>query len=52
MVAQFEEAIPTINKEIELFNLMNQIPAMFKMKLTIEREIERAEKTIDERAQE
>ncbi len=45
-VTKFEEAIPKLNKDIELFNLMNQIPAMFKMKIRIEWEIERAEKAI------
>lgn len=45
-VRQFEEAIPKLNKEIELFNLMNQIPNLHKMKLRMEWEIERAEKEI------
>jgi hypothetical protein len=42
-VRQFEEAIPKLNKEIELFNLMNQIPNLHKMKVRLEWEIERAE---------
>jgi hypothetical protein len=43
MVNQFEEVIPKLNKEIELFNLMNEIPNLHKMKIRMEWEIERAE---------
>lgn len=50
-VAQFEKALPEINEAIGLFNLMNQIPSMHKMKLRIDREIERAEAQVaDEQA--
>lgn len=45
-IAQTEAVLPKLNKEIELFNLMNPIPTMFRMKLTIERETERAEKAV------
>jgi hypothetical protein len=45
-VRQFEKVIPELNKEIELFNLMNQIPSMHKMKLRMEWELERAEREI------
>lgn len=44
-VRQFEEALPKINKDIELFNLMNKIPNLYKMKIRMDWEIERAEKT-------
>lgn len=40
-VEQFEKAIPELNKEITLFNLMNRIPRLFKMKIRLERELER-----------
>ena len=43
-LGKFEARLPAINKEIELFNLMNPIPSMFRMKLTLEREIARAER--------
>lgn len=46
-IAQFEKEIPRINREIETFNLMNQIPNLFKMKIRLEREIERAEKQVE-----
>jgi hypothetical protein len=42
-VRKFEEALPKLNKDIELFNLMNKIPNLFKMKVRMEWEIERAE---------
>lgn len=45
-VQKFEEAIPELNRQIELFNLMNKIPSLFKMKLRLEWEIERIEKQL------
>jgi hypothetical protein len=42
-VRQFEEVLPKLNKEIELFNLMNKIPNLHKMKIRMEWEIEWAE---------
>ena len=46
-LSKTEAALPALNKEIELFNLMNPIPSMFRMKVTLAREIERAEKALD-----
>ncbi len=40
-VEQFEKAIPQINEDISIFNLMNKIPRLFKMKIRLERELER-----------
>lgn len=45
-VRQFEKLIPDLNKEIELFNLMNQIPSLHKMKIRLDWEIQRAETAI------
>lgn len=42
-VGKFEEAIPKLNSEIDLFNLMNQIPNLHKARIRLEWEIERAE---------
>lgn len=47
-VRQFEAALPKLNKEIELFNLMNEIPNLHKMKIRMDWEIERAEKSTTE----
>jgi hypothetical protein len=41
VVEQFEKAIPQLNEDILLFNLMNKIPRLFKMKIRLERELER-----------
>lgn len=41
VVEQFEKAIPQLNEDISLFNLMNKIPRLFKMKIRLERELER-----------
>lgn len=45
-VQKFDEALPELNRQIELFNLMNKIPSLFKMKLRLEWEIERIEKQL------
>jgi hypothetical protein len=45
-VQQFEKAIPELNRQIDIFNLMNQIPNLHKMKIRIEREIERAQQQV------
>lgn len=42
------DAIPAINKEIELFNLMNQIPSLWMRKLILEKEVERVEAQLRE----
>ena len=47
-VRQFEDISPKLNKEIELSNLMNEIPNLHKMKIRMEWEIERAEKAATE----
>jgi hypothetical protein len=45
-IQQFEKAIPELNRQIDIFNLMNQIPNLFKMKIRIDREIERAQQQV------
>ncbi|MCB0077077.1 MAG: DUF1992 domain-containing protein [Anaerolineales bacterium] len=47
-VRRFDAAIPALNKEIDLFNLMNKIPAMWMRKVVLEKEIERAQAQVDE----
>ena len=47
-VRQFEKALPEINKQIEIFNLINKIPTMFKKRIHIEKEIVQSEKQVDE----
>ena len=47
-IEQFEKALPEINKQIQIFNLINKIPTMFKKRIDIEKEIVRAEEQIDE----
>ncbi len=47
-IRQFEQAIPEINRQIELFNLMNKIPNLHKLKIRLEREIERAEQQMED----
>ena len=50
-VRQFEKALPEINKQIEIFNLINKIPTMFKKRIHIEKEIVQSEKQVDEEEQ-
>ena len=47
-IEQFQKALPEINKQIQIFNLMNKIPTMFKKRIQIEKEIVQAEQQIDE----
>ena len=47
-LARFEAALVTLNKEIDLFNLMNKIPSLWKRKLRVERELERLEAQLEE----
>ncbi|MBA3530921.1 MAG: DUF1992 domain-containing protein [Ardenticatenales bacterium] len=47
-IEQFEKVIPDLNKQIGMFNLMNKIPNMHKMKIRMEWEIERAEKQLND----
>ena len=47
-IEQFEKALPEINKQIQIFNLINKIPTMFKKRIDLEKEIVRAEEQIDQ----
>ncbi|MDQ4076836.1 MAG: DUF1992 domain-containing protein [Chloroflexota bacterium] len=47
-IRRYEEAIPEINKQISIFNLMNKIPNLHKWKIRIEKEVERVEKQLEE----
>ena len=47
-VEQFQKALPEINKQIQIFNLINKIPAMFKKRIQLEQEIVQAEERVDE----
>lgn len=40
-IERYREAIPEINRMIESYNLTNPIPQMFRMKISLERELER-----------
>jgi len=46
-IEQFEKALPEINKQIQIFNLINKIPTMFKKRIYMEKEMVRAEQQID-----
>lgn len=47
-IEQFEKALPEINKQIQIFNLINKIPTMFKKRIDLEKEIVRVEEQIDQ----
>ncbi len=50
-VRQVEAALPKINEQISIFNLINKIPNMHKRRIHIEKEIERVEQELAEAEQ-
>ncbi len=44
---RFDAAIPQINEQISIFNLMNKIPNLHKLKIRLERELERLAKQLE-----
>ncbi len=50
-IEQFEKALPEINKQIQIFNLINKIPTMFKKRVYIKNEIAWAEEEVEKEAE-